>query len=177
MHMQDAPGLCFSIKIPSNKKYFYQYRAVLIPSYLDNVRPSCLVHAAVRDKRRMFEINRSHNRHEAAFSAVTKTSDVTIIRLDWVTFYILDLIAIYVHVWINTRKKNITPRCCRLITLHLCLVFVLNNILILGIWRSAISHLPGCFCPWTFFQNIGFNMVPPDPFMLHVATQLGYSTG
>ena len=37
-------------------------------------------------------------------------------------------------------------------------VLVLNNTLILGIWCSAISHLPGCFCPWTFFQNIGFNM-------------------
>ena len=52
------------------------------------------------------------------------------------------------------------------------LVFVLNNTLILGIWCSAISHLPGCFCPWTFFQSIGFNMVPSDPFMLHLATQL-----
>ena len=38
------------------------------------------------------------------------------------------------------------------------LVFVLNSFLILGIWCSAISHLPGCFCPRTFFQNIGFNM-------------------
>ena len=57
------------------------------------------------------------------------------------------------------------------------LVFVLNNILTLGIWRSAISHLPGCFCSWTFIQNIGFNMAPSDPFMLHLATQLGYSVG
>ena len=56
-------------------------------------------------------------------------------------------------------------------------LFVLNNILILCIWRSAISHLPGCFCPWTFFQNIGFNMVPSVPFMSHLATQLGYSAG
>ena len=31
------------------------------------------------------------------------------------------------------------------------LVFVLNNILILGIWHSTISHIPGCFCPWNFF--------------------------
>ena len=31
------------------------------------------------------------------------------------------------------------------------LVFVLNNTLILGIWCSTIPHLPGCFCPWTFF--------------------------
>ena len=53
----------------------------------------------------------------------------------------------------------------------------LNNTLILGIWCSTIPHLPGCFCPWTFFQNIGFNMVPSDPFMSHLATQLGYSAG
>ena len=33
------------------------------------------------------------------------------------------------------------------------LVFVLNNILILVIWCSTIPHLPGCFCPWTFFEN------------------------
>ena len=48
------------------------------------------------------------------------------------------------------------------------LVFVSNNILTLGIWRSAVSHLPGCFCPWAFFQYIGFNMVPSDPFMSHL---------
>ena len=39
------------------------------------------------------------------------------------------------------------------------LVFVLKNTLILGIWCSTIPHLPGCFCPWTFFENIGFNTV------------------
>ena len=57
------------------------------------------------------------------------------------------------------------------------LVFVLNNTLILGIWCSTVPYLPGCFCGWTFFQNIGFNMVPSDPFMSHIATQLGYSAG
>ena len=57
------------------------------------------------------------------------------------------------------------------------LVFVLNNILILGIWCSTTPHLPGCFCPWTFFQNIGFNTMLTDPFMSHLATQLGYSAG
>ena len=41
----------------------------------------------------------------------------------------------------------------------------------------TIPHLPGCFCPWTFFENIGFNTVPTDPFMSHLATQLGYSAG
>ena len=57
------------------------------------------------------------------------------------------------------------------------LVFVLNNTLILGICCSTIPHLPGCFCPWTFFENIGFNTVLTDPFMSHLATQLGYSAG
>ena len=57
------------------------------------------------------------------------------------------------------------------------LVFVLNNTLILGIWCSTIPHLPGCFCAWTFFQNIGFNTVLTDTLMSHLATQLGYSAG
>ena len=56
------------------------------------------------------------------------------------------------------------------------LVFVLN-ILILGICCSTIPNLPGCFCPWTFFENIGFNTVLTDPFMSHLTTQLGYSAG
>ena len=56
-------------------------------------------------------------------------------------------------------------------------VFVLNSTLILGIWSSTIPHLQGCFCPWTFFQNIGFHTVLSDPFMSHLATQLGYSAG
>ena len=46
----------------------------------------------------------------------------------------------------------------------------------LGKWYK-IPHFPGCFCPWTFFVNIGFNTVPMDTFMSHLATQLGYSAG
>ena len=34
---------------------------------------------------------------------------------------------------------------------------------------------PWMFCPWTFFENIGFNTVLTDPFMSHLATQLIYS--
>ena len=69
---------------------------------------------------------------------------------------------------------------CSLMIIPGCLwfwVFVLNDTLILGIWCFIIPHLPGCFCPWTFFQNIGFNMVPSDPFMSHLTAQLGYSAG
>ena len=40
------------------------------------------------------------------------------------------------------------------------LVFVLNSTLILGIWCYTIPHPPGCFCPWTFFQNIGCHRTP-----------------
>ena len=40
------------------------------------------------------------------------------------------------------------------------MAFVLNNTLIIGMWCSTIPQLPGCFSPWTFFQNMGFNMVP-----------------
>ena len=59
----------------------------------------------------------------------------------------------------------------------LWLLAFLNNTLILGIWCSIIPHLPGCFCPWTFFHNIGFNMVPSDPFMSHLTAQFGYTAG
>ena len=34
------------------------------------------------------------------------------------------------------------------------LAFVLNNTLIVGIWCSTILNLPGCFCPWTFFEHL-----------------------
>ena len=36
---------------------------------------------------------------------------------------------------------------------------------------------PKMFWPWNFFQNIGFNMVPSDPFMSHLVTQLRYFVG
>ena len=61
--------------------------------------------------------------------------------------------------------------------LHVTFGICFNNTLILGIWCSTILHLPGCFCPWTFFENIGFNTVLTDPFMSHLATQLEYSAG
>ena len=46
-----------------------------------------------------------------------------------------------------------------------------------SIWCSTIPHLPGCFCPWTVFENIGFNTVLTDPFISHLATDFGYSAG
>ena len=87
-------------------------------------------------------------------------------------------ISIYMHflyefffLWLTncvllSDDNSITPGCLWL------LAFVLNNTLILGIWCSTIPHLPGCFCPWTFFQNIGFNMVPSETFVSHLATEL-----
>ena len=79
---------------------------------------------------------------------------------------------------------NDLPSCTTRVTFRALFVddlaltrFVLNNILILGIWCSTIPHIPGWFCPGTFFENIGFNTVLTDPFMSHLATQLGYSAG
>ena len=36
---------------------------------------------------------------------------------------------------------------------------------------------PRMFLSLDLFENIGFNMVPSDPFMSHLATRLGYSAG
>ena len=36
---------------------------------------------------------------------------------------------------------------------------------------------PRMFLSLDLLHNIGFNMVPSDPFMSHLATQLGYSAG
>ena len=38
----------------------------------------------------------------------------------------------------------------------------------------AIVHLPGWFCPWIFFSNIGLNMLLSDSYMLHSHFQLAY---
>ena len=57
------------------------------------------------------------------------------------------------------------------------LVLVLNNTLILGVLQNLTSQdvfVPG---PSSEYQDIGFNMVPSDPFMSHPATQLGYPAG
>ena len=42
---------------------------------------------------------------------------------------------------------------------------------------SANAQLPGCFCPLTFFLNIGLNMFPLDSFMSCLHSLQGYSTG
>ena len=94
----------------------------------------------------------------------------------YIHIYIYALLYEFCFLWFTncgllSDDNSLIPRCLWLLT------FVLNNTLILGIWCSTTPHLPGCFCPWTFFQNIGFNMVPSDPFMSHLATQFGYSAG
>ena len=88
------------------------------------------------------------------------------------------------HIGKNTLHNNIWFTNCVLLfdkSLILgCLwplISILNNTLILGIWCSTIPHPWGYFCPWTFFENIGFNTVLTNPFMSHLATQLGYYAG
>ena len=89
----------------------------------------------------------------------------------YIYIYIYALLYEFTNCVLLYAVNSLIPGCLWL------LAFVLNNTLIPGIWCSTIPHLPGCFCPWTFFRNIGFNMVPSDPFMSHLATQLGYSAG
>ena len=60
-----------------------------------------------------------------------------------------------------------------LVTLCICLKQYLDTRYLVFYNTSP----PRMFCPWTFFENIGFNTVPTDPFMSHLATQLGYSAG
>ena len=93
-----------------------------------------------------------------------------------IIIYIYALLYEFCFLWFTncvllSDDKSLIPGCLWL------LAFILNNTLILGFWCSTIPHLPGCFCPWTFFQNIGFNIVPSDLFMSHLATRLGYSSG
>ena len=94
----------------------------------------------------------------------------------YIYIYIYALLYEFCFLWFTnfillSDDNSLIPGCLWLFA------FVLNNTLILGIWCSTIPHLPGCFCPWTFFQNIGLNMVPSDPFMSHLDTELGYSAG
>ena len=93
-----------------------------------------------------------------------------------INIYVYALLYEFCFLWFTncvflSDDNSLIPGCLWL------LAFVLNNTLILGIWCFTIPHLPRCFCPLTFFQNIGFNMVSSDPFMSHLATQLGYSAG
>ena len=88
--------------------------------------------------------------------------------------YIYALLYEFCFLWFTncvllSDDNSLIPGCLRL------LEFVSNNTFIVCSWCSTIPHLPGCFCPWTFFHNIGFYMVPSDPFMSHLSTQLGYS--
>ena len=91
-----------------------------------------------------------------------------------VYMYIYALLYEFCFLWFTncvllSHHNSLKPGCLWL------LAFVSNNTLILGIWCSTIPHLPECFCPWTFFQNIGFNVVPLAPFtcLLHVGPPFG----
>ena len=94
----------------------------------------------------------------------------------YIYIYIYALLYEFCFLWFTncvllSDDNSLIPGCLWL------LAFVLNKTLILGIRCSTIPHLPRYFCSWTFFQNIGFSMVPSDPFMSHLAIQFGYSAG
>ena len=48
---------------------------------------------------------------------------------------------------------------------------------ICAVERSNTTSPPRMFLSLNLLQNIGFNIVPSDPFMSHLSTKLGYSAG
>ena len=69
---------------------------------------------------------------------------------------------------------------CQKFFIHANLYFIisLHAIFFCSTHKSAkiiIDHFAIVAKDGLFFQNIGFHMVPSDPFMSHLATQLGYS--
>ena len=119
------------------------------------------------------EFDRSHGVGTSSPSHWQQVEEQAPKPVGWMMCFLL---MTFVPLWFTncvllSDDNSLIPGCLWLLT------FVLNNTFILGIWCSTIPHLPECFYPWTFFQNIGFNMVPQDPFMSHLATQLGYSAG
>ena len=104
------------------------------------VRPSCLVHPCVRDKRRVSEIDLSQPRHETAFwwrhnrpvTSHESTDPITLPNCP------LELIRIYVH--INTQnKESLTQRCRRSTNVQLCLIFLyIPYGLSLNVWHALL---------------------------------------
>ena len=88
------------------------------------VRPYCLVHPGVRDKRWVSEIDLSQPRHETAFwwrHNGPVTSQLTD-PIEWPN-YPLELIGIYEHINIYN-KESLTQRCRRPTNAQLCLIFM-----------------------------------------------------
>ena len=111
------------------------------------VRPSCLVHLGVRDKRWVSEIDLSQPRHETAFwwghngpvmSQLTNP-------IKWPSYPLLELIRIYMR--INTsNKESMTQICRRSINVQLCLIFLYISIWIESIygWHALFRIANNC---------------------------------
>ena len=112
------------------------------------------------------EINHHSQNKVMVRDPFTNTNSVKY-YLGWPLFPVLIYLYIYIYallyefcfLWFTncillSDDNSWIPGCLWLLT------FVLNNTLILSIRCSTIPHLPRCFCPWTFFQNIGFNIGP-----------------
>ena len=92
-------------------------------------------------------------------------------KRQWANIYKHDVQSAEKEVWLQNMQMNDD---CPLASLS---ILGPHPHILYKIAKSDIPHLPGCFCPWTFFQNIGFNTVLTDPLMSHLATQLEYSAG
>ena len=97
-----------------------------------------LVHPAVRDKRRVSEIDLSQPRHDTAFwwrHTGPVTSQLTD-PIKWLNPPV-KLIGIYVH--INTHnKESLTQRCRRSTNIQLCLIFLYTSIWFESWWTACL---------------------------------------
>ena len=64
---------------------------------------------------------------------------------------------------------------------NIIVTFHVHGTIDLGLFKlgnigSAITHLPGCFCPRILLLNIGLNMSTSDSFISDLQAQLRYST-
>ena len=116
-----------------------QYKNVVLPGMgipMLKIRPSCLIHPGVRDKRWVSEIDLSQPRHETAFwwrhnkSVTSQLTD----RIKWPN-YPVELIGIYVHIN-KHNKESLTQRCRRSTNVQLCLIF-----LYIAIWDKTVLSI------------------------------------
>ena len=168
----EFPGVSFTYMPINYIKYVHDFRLVvncsgLLSTYFVHTLCDCPRINSEKIKIR-FQMNSTYGVHMNL-----RTANLNVINQTKLHSYLFCLVVfVFVLLYcVLLFDKNLILGCLW------PLVFVLNNILILGIWCSTTPHLPGCFCPWTFFENIGFNTVITDPFMSHLATQLGYSAG
>ena len=102
------------------------------------MRPSCLIHQGVRDKRRVSEIDLSQPMHDTAFwwrhngPVTSQLAD----QIKW-SDYPFGLIGIYGHVKTHN-KESLTQRCRRATNVQMCLIYLYTSIWFESKWMTCL---------------------------------------